>query len=124
MNTQILKAFTVLSTLVSIFSCQSPSSNGPCNYTEEKFNMTIVDVIQDTNNENHYTVLVDFDGNIKYANKTQNLEEVRGVHTDFDFIINNHIKAGNIYKGVCHLKVKDSGNCEDEFFEWDNSFRK
>ncbi|MFT6322916.1 MAG: hypothetical protein ACJAWO_000462 [Halieaceae bacterium] len=86
--------------------------------------MIIIDVIPKEENENDFTVWVDFDGNVKYASETQKLEDIRNVKTDLDFIVKNHIKAGSIYQGICHKKVEGSGDCEEEIWEWENGFKK
>lgn len=123
------KSFVFLSSVLllslgTIISCDSESSSGPCDYTEEKFNMHILDISKDKNDENLYIVLVDFDGNISYAEGTHTLSEIRNVKTDVDFVINNHIKTGNIYSGTVHLKVPGTGDCENEIIDWDQKLRK
>ena len=123
----MLKAisFSVLvSTMLLTVSCGSNTNSGPCDYTEEKFNMYIVDVAEDPAQENMYIITVDFDGNISYANSSHTLSEVRDVVTDYDFVINNHIKAGTIYKGTVHLKVEGTGDCEDEIIDWNQKLIK
>lgn len=103
----------------------SPNSNsGPCDYSEEKFNMFIIDVIEDSTSENMYIVLVDFDGNVSLAEETTTLSEARNVTTDYDFIVNNNIKANTTYTGTVHIKVPGSGDCEDEIIDWDQKLRK
>ena len=116
--------FLLFSTLLLTVSCDTSSSSGPCDYTEEKFSMYIVDVVEDPDNENMYIVTVDFDGNISYANSPHTLDEVRNVVTDYDFIINNNIKAGSIYKGTVHIKIEGTGNCEKEIIDWNQKLIK
>ena len=114
--------FIALSILFA--SCQNNSQSGPCDYSEEKFNMTVIDVLEDSEQENHFIVLVDFDGNIRFSAETQNLEDIRDVKTNLDFIVKNNIKTGNIYRGVVHQKLEGSGDCEEEIIDWDHNFKK
>jgi hypothetical protein len=114
----------IIISLGMITSCESGKTIKPCDYTEEKFNMTILDVQEDPEHEYMYTVLVDFDGNISYADKTHNLTEIRNVKTDYDFITNNHITVGRVYTGTVHIKVEGSGDCENEIVDWDQKLIK
>ncbi|MGB0806119.1 MAG: hypothetical protein ACPGRC_05465 [Salibacteraceae bacterium] len=109
---------------LSLHSCISNSPTGPCEYNEERFRMTIIDIIPDVKDSNHTTVLVDFDGNIRYAEKSYSLEEIRDVKTTSVFVEKNNLKTGNIYRGTLHKKVEGTGNCEDEIIQWENSFKK
>ena len=126
----MIRSFKFIAITISILqlsaSCSnsSNSGSGPCDYTEEKFNMFVVDVVEDSTQENMLIVLVDFDGNIEWANESPTLSEVRNVTTDFDFIVNNHIKPGSIYTGTIHKKVPGSGDCEEEIIDWDQKMRK
>jgi hypothetical protein len=86
--------------------------------------MIVIDVLDDPDRENHHIVLVDFDGNIRFAEDTQNLEDVRDVNTTVDFVINNHIKTGNIYRGVYHKKIEGSGDCLEEIIDWEQKLLK
>lgn len=123
---KLIFTIILISTLQVFNSCSDSinSGSGPCDYTEEKFNMFVVDVLEDTTQENMFIVLVDFDGNIEWANESPTLSEVRNVTTDFDFIINNHIKPGSIYTGTIHKKVPGSGDCEDEIIDWHQKLKK
>lgn len=111
-----------LACLVTFYSCQSNSEQGPCEYHEEIFNFTIVDVSPDPEKENHMIVLVDFDGNISYAEKVQNLEDTRNVNTTINWVEKNHITIGNQYNGTLHKKVEGSGDCDEEIIDWNQSF--
>ncbi len=104
-------------------SCESNSQTGPCDYSEEKFEMLIVDILEDMEDEEHLIVLVDFSGNTPYSSETWKLEEVRNVKTTMKFVQKNHVKPGNIYSGTIYNKIKGSGNCEEEFIDWDQSFK-
>lgn len=114
----------IIISLGIITSCESNKTVKPCDYTQEKFNMTIIDVQENPEQEHMYIVLVDFDGNISYADKTYTLEEVRDVKTDFDFITTNHITVGRMYTGTVHVKKEGSGDCEDEIVDWDQKLTK
>ena len=116
--------FLLVSTALITISCGSNTKSGPCDYTDEKFNMYIVDVAEDPNQENMYIITVDFDGAISYANSSHTLSEVRNVVTDYDFVINNHMKPGTIYTGTVHLKKEGSGDCEDEIIDWNQKLIK
>ena len=86
MHRFLFKSLLTFTLPLLLWSCQSQTATGPCEYTEEKFNMIIIDVIQKDDNENEFTVLVDFDGNVSYASETHTLEEIRNVKTDLDFV--------------------------------------
>ncbi len=105
-------------------SCGNHSNSGPCDYTQEKFNMRVIDISEDPNDENMYIVLVDFDGNIEYADGSHTFAEIRDVKTDIDFVIRNSIKEGNIYTGTVHKKVEGTGDCEDQIIDWDQKIKK
>mgnify|MGYP000004305005 CR=1 FL=1 len=117
-------SFAIVAILLTFNSCQSNSEEGPCEYNEEKFNMTILDILPDPENENHMIVLVDFDGTISYANKVQNLEDIRDVKTSKNWVEKNYITIGNTYDGIIHKKIEGSGDCEEEIIDWNQSFRK
>lgn len=104
-------------------SCQSNNNSGPCDYSEEKFEMLIVDILEDEEDDDHLIVLVDFSGNTPYSNDTWKLEDVRNVKTTMKFVQNNHITPGYIYSGTIYNKIEGSGDCEDEFIDWDQSFK-
>lgn len=108
----------------AFYSCTDAKNTGPCDYDEQKFNMTIVEVAEDTMKENMYIVYVSFDGNIEWANGLQILSEVRNVTTDFDFIVDNGIAEGNIYSGTYYKKISGSNNCEDPIVDWNQKMRK
>lgn len=108
-----------IGSMLAVSSCTDNTQSGPCDYTEEKFNMRIIDVSEDPENNDMYVVLVDFDGNISYAEGQHTLAEVREVTTNFDFVINNNIKVGNIYTGTVHKRVGESTHCEDQIIDWD-----
>ena len=117
--TKIIQSVFTVVTFVSIFaSCSTNSNTGPCDYTAEKFNMHVLDVSPDPQDENLYIILVDFDGNISYAEGSHTMSEVRNVKTDFDFVVDNNIKVGSIYTGTVHKKVENSGDCEEEIIDW------
>lgn len=107
-----------------LVSCGNNTNSGPCDYTQEKFNMRIIDISEDPNDKNLYNVLVDFDGNISYAEGTHTFAEVRDVKTDVNFVERNSIKVGNIYTGTVHKKVEGSGDCEDQIIDWDQKIKK
>jgi hypothetical protein len=111
-------------TLSTFYSCSTSSPSGPCEYVEEKFNMRVLDVIEDPNDTNLYIVPVDFDGNISYASGTHTFSEVRNVVTDYDFIVRNEIRPGSIYTGTAHIKVEGTGNCEKEIIDWNQKLKK
>lgn len=113
---------TFIMSLSTFVSCTSGGSTGPCEYTEEKFRMTIVDVQPTPEDSSIYVVLVDFDGNIPYAEDTHTFEEIRNVKTTRNFVFNNHIEVGNIYRGILHQVVEGTGNCDKEIFEWETGF--
>lgn len=123
MNIYRFKSLFLFLLLISLFSCESNTNTGPCEYTQEKFNMIIIDILADEENPSKQIVLVDFDGNVHYADKTHSLEEIRNVKTTTAFVEKNNLKVGNIYKGVLHQKVENSGNCENEIVQWENSFK-
>ena len=108
----------------SIIGCNDSSNQGPCDYTEHKFNMTIIDVREDSVNTELFVVLVDFDGDIDWAENTHTLTEVRNIKTTYDFVVNNNIKSGNIYSGTIHKLVPGSGNCDEKIIDWDQKLRK
>ena len=105
--------------LSSLVSCNEAPDQGPCDYTEEEFNMRVIDVSENPEEENMYIVLVDFDGNIDYAEGQHTFAEVRNVTTDFDFVINNNIKVGNIYTGTVHKRIGESTHCDEQIIDWD-----
>jgi hypothetical protein len=113
-----------LVSITTLFSCSDTSNSGPCDYTQEKFNMRIIDVLEDPENENMFIVQVDFDGNVSYADQSLTLGEVRNVETNLDFVVRNNIKPGNIYSGTAHIKVEGTGECEDQIIDWDQKLRK
>ncbi|UTW66108.1 hypothetical protein KFE94_15855 [bacterium SCSIO 12643] len=119
----IASLFVFLS-LRMLVSCGNNTNSGPCDYTQEKFNMRIIDVSEDPHDKNMYIVLVDFDGNIEYAEGTHTFAEIRDVKTDVDFVVRNHIEEGNIYTGTVHKKVEGTGNCEDQIIDWDQKLKK
>jgi len=111
-------------TIGALNSCNDAKSTGPCDYTKEKFNMRVIDVSEDSENENMYIVLVDFDGNVKWANETHTMSEIRNVTTDYDFIIRNNIRNGAVYTGTVHKKVEGSGNCDEEIVDWNQKLKR
>ena len=118
MSKIIQSVFTVVSFISVLASCSTNSSTGPCDYTSEKFNMHVLDVSPDPADDNLYIILVDFDGNISYAEGSHTMGEVRNVKTDLDFVVNNNIRVGSIYTGTVHQKIKGTGNCEEEIIDW------
>jgi len=117
MNSKVFIISVAIILLHSLTACNT-GQTGPCDYSEEKFNMTIVDVLEDPSQENLYIIYVDFDGNIEWANETHTLSEIRNVTTDFDFITNNHIEPGRVYTGTFYKIIEGSGNCEDSIVDW------
>ena len=107
----------------ALFSCIGSKNSGPCDYDEQKFNMTVIEVNEDSTQENMYVVYVSFDGNIEWANGLQILSEVRNVTTDFDFIVGNGIAAGNIYTGTFFKKISGSEECENIVVDWNQKMR-
>jgi hypothetical protein len=124
MTKSFVSIAVLLLSLSTFISCNTESNSGPCDYTQEKFNMRIIDVSQDKNDESMYIVSVDFDGNISYAEGSHTLSEIRNVKTDLDFIVRNHIENGITYSGTVHTKTSGTGNCEDEIIDWDQKLRK
>ena len=104
-------------------SCQSNNNTGPCDYSEEKFEMLIVDILEDKEDDNHLIVLVDFSGDTPYSQETWNLEDIRNVKTTLKFVQQNNVKPGSIYSGTIYNKIENSGSCEEEFIDWDQSFK-
>ena len=117
------KTLYFLVAISTFISCTDTKSSGPCDYDEQKFNMTVIEVTEDSTQENMYVVYVDFDGNIEWANELQILSEVRDVTTDFDFIVGNGIAAGNIYTGTFYKKISGSNECEDTIVDWNQKLR-
>jgi hypothetical protein len=114
----IQSIITIVALCSIIVSCATNSNTGPCDYTAEKFNMHVLDVSPDPKDENLYIILVDFDGNISYAEGSHTMSEVRNVKTDLDFVVDNNIRVGSIYTGTVHKKVEGTGNCEEEIIDW------
>ncbi len=113
----------IILAISSLYSCADPSSSGPCEYSEEKFKMHVVEVQPDTTQENMFIVWVDFDGNIEWANSPQKFSEVRNVATDLEFLDKNHIQPGMIYSGTFYKIVAGSGNCDEFIVDWDQKLR-
>lgn len=107
----------------SLIGCNGTPNQGPCDYTEHKFNMTIIDVLEDSVDTDLFVVLVDFDGNIDWAENTHTLTEVRNIKTSYDFVVNNNIRPGSIYSGTIHKLVPGSGNCDERIIDWDQKLR-
>lgn len=120
----ILKVLLFILVVGGLQACSESESNGPCEYTKEKFNMKILDVLDDPDDENMFIILVDLDGNISFAEGSHTLSEVRNVVTNYNFVVNNHITIGNIYTGTVHQMVSGSGNCEKEIIDWDQKLSK
>lgn len=124
MTKQFLFISLVLSSLSFLTSCTDGASSGPCDYTEEKFNMRVINVAEDPDHEHMYIVTVDFDGNVKWAEGQHTMAEIRNVTTDVDFIINNNIREGAVYTGTMFKVVPGSGNCEDDIVDWGQKLKK
>jgi len=118
MKLNIFYSAVIIILLQSLTSCDENQNTGPCEYKEEKFNMTIIDVMEDSTQENMYIVYVDFDGNIEWAKETHTLSEIRNVTTDFDFVTTNHIEPGRVYNGTLFKKIEGSGDCDDRIVDW------
>jgi hypothetical protein len=124
MNKIRFKSLIIIFLLSSLAGCQSNTSTGPCEYNEEKFNMKIIDILNKEGDPNTFIVLVDFDGNVRFSDRTYSLEEIREVKTTATFVEKNNLRVGSIYKGVMHKKVEGTGNCDDEIIQWHNSFKE
>lgn len=118
--------FTILGFLSFLFTncgMNNNSSNELCDYHAEQFNMNIISVASLPDDSTMFEVIVDFDGNVPYAESTHNLMEVRDVHTDLDFIIRNNVRVGQIYKGTLYSLKNDASDCDKEIFDWDNKLK-
>lgn len=119
MKLQLNISLFIFTISMMLSSCAEPTTSGPCDYTEERFKMHIMDVRPNPENEDLMVVDVDFDGNIDWVNASMTLNEVLNFPTDTNFIKHYKIKPGNIYTGSFHQKVENSGNCTDYYIGWD-----
>lgn len=85
--------------------------------------MKIINVSSLPDDSTQFEITVDFDGNTPFSETTHNLEDVRDVHTDLEFVIRNNVRVGQIYKGTMYTLQNNASDCEKRIIDWDNKLK-